>query len=43
MLLDELDLEDEEGEDEEAAKKHEARKRLKLEAEVFSCFALVYH
>ncbi|KAL3161372.1 hypothetical protein ABBQ32_010265 [Trebouxia sp. C0010 RCD-2024] len=34
MLLDELDLSEEEGKDAEAVKKREARKRLKMEAEV---------
>lgn len=38
MLLDELDLSGEEEEEgEEAAKKREARKRLRMEAEVASC------
>lgn len=41
MLLDELDLSEEEGKDAEAVKKREARKRLKMEAEVASCSSMI--
>ena len=40
MLLDELDLSEEEGEEEEVANRREARQRLRKEAEVASCFII---